>query len=172
MVYITLFPENQLSDFAEEIKALSREDLYACVTQDDINVDIELSATLNDKTATKTYYFTLVAADIDVEIIDYLIDDSQLLNVVHYENVDDDLAIEKIAHLAKDPLNPYPIEHLVDTVIIPETITLTNFGNKQLQFETTITNFLNYYEGSVCRQGNNNTAKNWPAWCYDASGWT
>jgi len=165
-------PENQLSDFAEEIKALSREDLYACVTQDDINVDIELSATLNDKTATKTYYFTLVAADIDVEIIDYLIDDSQLLNVVHYENVDDDLAIEKIAHLAKDPLNPYPIEHLVDTVIIPETITLTNFGNKQLQFETTITNFLNYYEGSKSAviSGNNITAKTLtPLGSYDAS---
>ncbi|OQC11178.1 MAG: hypothetical protein BWX74_00298 [Tenericutes bacterium ADurb.Bin087] len=169
-------PQNDLPAFAEEVKALDREDLYACVTQADLNVDIEISATLNDKTATKTYYFTLVAADIDVEIIDYLIDDSSLLNVVNYEDVSDDTKIIKIADQAKDPLNPYEIEHLVDTVIVPEAITLTKFGNKELQIETTVSSddmgALNFYEASKSAtiSDNNVTAKTLtPLGSYDAS---
>jgi len=63
-------PQNDLPAFAEEIKGLSREDLYDCVTQTSIDVDIELSATLNDKTATKHIISHLWPADIDVEIID------------------------------------------------------------------------------------------------------
>ncbi|OQC49539.1 MAG: hypothetical protein BWX57_00862 [Tenericutes bacterium ADurb.Bin024] len=169
-------PQNDLPAFAEEIKGLSREDLYDCVTQTSIDVDIELSATLNGKTATKTYYFTLVAADIDVEIIDYLIDDSSLLNVVTYEDVNDDVKIQKIADQAKDPLNPYAIEHLVDTIVVPQSITLTNFGNRELQIETTINSddpgALNFYEASKSATISDNlvTAKTLtPLGSYDAS---
>lgn len=129
-------PQNDLPAFAEEIKGLSREDLYDCVTQTSIDVDIELSATLNGKTATKTYYFTLVAADIDVEIIDYLIDDSSLLNVVTYEDVNDDVKIQKLlirlkTHLILTRLNISLIQLSSRNQLPSQTLATESYKSKQ-----------------------------------------
>lgn len=156
-----LTPPNDLDAFASEVRSLSTEDLYAHATQTSKDVALKITATLNENSATETFYFSLDAANVDKEIVDYLIDDAQLLNVVNYEDVDDDEAIEKIGNLAKDELAPYPIEHLVDTLIIPEEITLTNFGNKKLNVTSSVVGLVNIFDAtkSALISGNNIIAK-------------
>lgn len=127
---------------ADEIRDLPRTRLYEHATHAPTSSPVEITVTakmLDDdgvyKTKAKTYYFNFVAANVDKEIIDHIEGENALLNVVSYENTD---TVKSIAHEAQDVNNRYRIEHLTDTIIIPKTITLPDFGDTEINVTETI----------------------------------
>ncbi len=138
-----------LQGFADEISEMAEkemEDLYEIVSSeypDPITVTLTASLEKDGEITEKTRQITLnlVPADVDKEIIDYLIEDDHLINIVNYKDV------EKIQE-ESDP-TPYiksvaneeniEVEHLADTIIIPEQIILEKFGGRVLKVDSEVT---------------------------------
>ena len=139
-----------LEDFADEIKGMAEhkmEDLFAVVSAkypEPINLTLTASLEKDGEKTSKSRQITinLVPADVDKEIIDYLIEDDKLINVINYENV------EKNSKLSEDPTDyidsvanseNIKVEHLADTIIIPSEIVLNKFGGRVLNVDSAIT---------------------------------
>lgn len=164
--YDPIVDEDDLDGFAAEIEGLAKNDaetLYQTVSQDAFNevIHLEVVASLPSKKAgepatekTRDFYVQLIPADIDQEVVDFLVGDNSLVNVVNYEDVKDgDYShIESIANDATDAQNRYEVEHLTDTIVIPEEIILTKYDNKKLEITSQIFadgNQITFFDASV-----------------------
>lgn len=162
-----------IEDFSAHVRGIDARDLFGYVSQPDETFTLTIAATAGGETMSKDYYFTLEEPVIDEEIIEYLIQENGLLNVVGYESVEDDAQIVSIANAAQDESNPYVIHHLVDTLVIPETIVLKDFGSRHLEIETEVNDLTNYFSASKDAVINENdvTARTiTPLGSFDASG--
>ncbi|HZJ89187.1 MAG TPA: hypothetical protein VFD05_00695 [Bacilli bacterium] len=132
---------DNIDDLATEIEGLSAKKLYNYITYQETELVIEVTAKMLDddgvyKTNKKQYYFNLVEANVDEEISDHIIDENALINVVDYEDTDE---VKSIAALADKENARYPIEHLKETLIIPEEIVLPEYGNKTINVTSNVT---------------------------------
>ncbi len=125
-----------IDGLADEIRDLPRKKLYEHATHAPTSspVEIVVTAKMRDddgvyKTKTKSYFFNFVEANVDKEISDHIENENALLNVVSYE---DTSTVTSIAHNAQNANNRYKVEHLTETIIIPKTITLPEFGNTEI----------------------------------------
>lgn len=145
-------PEDNLEDFAEEIKGMfetDMEELYRVITSEhsgQIHLKLTASLTKGEETTVsraRDIYINLVPADVDQDILDYLIDDARLLNTVDYKDVEklnngESEATDILVSVGKSE-GPIVVEHLVDTLVIPSEITLSSFGDKTLKVTHAIT---------------------------------
>lgn len=162
-----------IEDFSAHVRGIDARDLFSYVSQPDETFTLTIAATAGGETMSKDYFFTLEEPVIDEEIIDFLIEENGLLNVVGYESVEDDAEILSIANAARDENNPYVINHLVDTLVIPETIVLKDFGSRRLEIETEINDLTNYFSATkeTVISENDVTARTiTPLGTFDASG--
>lgn len=85
----------------------------------------------------ETYYFRLIDARLEQEIVDYVMDDTEfVVNIINYKNVDNP---KQLASVPDSPSNAANVSYLTETIVIPKYATLPDFGNKLLEFDTVVT---------------------------------
>lgn len=139
-----------IQDLANEIKNLETKDLYNYSQADETNLEINVTVKLYDKNEQPSQEESkeiklkvrIIKADVDNEIMDEVIKSDDLLNIVNYKDIKDEFNganVIGIASEAMDENKPIEIEHLVDTLVIPEKITLSEYGGKEIRVTHTIT---------------------------------
>lgn len=146
--------DDTLEKFAATIQGMFDNDvegLYNIVSYEhDTPIKVSLTASLEKdgvvtESRAREITIELKPADVDKEIIDYLIDNDQLLNIVNYENIEEIQDSENdptdyIRQVGRTPENiTIPVEHLADTIIIPSEITHEKFAGKKLRITHTVT---------------------------------
>ncbi len=149
--------DDTLEKFANTIQGMFDSDvegLYRIVSYEhDVPIKVRLTASL-EKDGEFTYSrerqitINLKPADVDKDIIDYLIDDQRLINIVNYEDIDkiqgEDGDPSQYIDSVGDTTETIIVEHLADTIIIPSQIELGSFEGKTLKVTPDIT-----YEGDA-----------------------